>query len=193
MADRAIDLGGSGGSPGGFGTFYGGISNAGTSRQSLAPPSSPSPSPVSPAGSATPAWFPARILVADGTVFSGGIVNASGGVITHGSQGIDPETVSTFAGEIYNGGVLSNDGTAIRISAIGQFGSGTPGGGIVNTGNILATAFSRRRSGIGAYGISAFLGGITNAGVISGDFGIRLDGRFRTSRAGSQISARSRL
>ena len=66
--------------------------------------------------------------------------------------------ISTFSGEISNGGTIAAGFTGIFVGAVTNFGAG-----IKNTGKITATA----ASGIVVIGVSTFGGALSNAGSIA--------------------------
>ena len=76
------------------------------------------------------------IFVANFTSFSGGIINASGGVISAKSIGVAAGGISTFSGGIFNRGTIAAGAAGVAVLG-GLFGPGTSGvftGGISNTG-----------------------------------------------------------
>ena len=116
----------------------------------------------------------------------GGITNS--GSISVGGVGVGIASVSTFDGNITNGGTIS------AKTGIGVIGS-TIVGSIVDSGTLLATRVgisidgtSKISGGATAITIAGptFTGGITNAGMVlgaNGDYGIRVNGT--TSFAGN--------
>ncbi|MGO9700162.1 MAG: Hint domain-containing protein [Xanthobacteraceae bacterium] len=113
---------------------------------------------------------------------AGGITN-SGGIT--GTFGIIVDGVQTFANNIVNStnDTITANVAGIVVSNVGQFGTNSPGGGIVNAGTItVTTGFSADGIFVGGHGsfggfsgVSAFAGGITNTGTISAIAG-RADG-----------------
>ena len=132
----------------------------------------------------------AGIVVSRLGVFSsvggGGIANS--GSISVGGVGVGIASVSTFDGNITNGGTIT------AKTGIGVIGS-TIVGSIVDSGSLLATRVgisidgtSKISGGATAIAITGptFTGGISNAGVVlgaNGDYGIRINGT--TSFAGN--------
>ena len=123
------------------------------------------------------------------TSFSGGIVNASGGLISARGTAIGFFNDGTFAGGITNAGKLvaksfvgigvfaasqfdggiTNGGsitapTGIYVASVASFGTVDPRGGIVNSGTLSATGVSR--TGVHVDDVSVFAGGISNTGKI---------------------------
>jgi uncharacterized protein with beta-barrel porin domain len=119
-----------------------------------------------------------------GTISVNGVVTGSNSAIVVGLQ----SEFSTFLGSINNSGVIaatgsgsgSGDGCAVAVRGIQvtgtSFGATSAGGGIVNSGNIIAMATisgaagnccfaSAKAVGIDAT-VSTFNGGITNSGAI---------------------------
>ena len=81
-------------------------------------------------------------------------------ILTQGNSGLFSGTgifvdrVSTFSGAISNSGTISAGANAgIGVFSVAAFGSSEPGGGIVNTGKIVAPS-----SGIAAGQINPFPG-----------------------------------
>ena len=93
--------------------------------------------------------------------FSGGIVNAGGGLFIAASHSaIAVKSTSTFAGNIVNGGTDSstNEGDAIFVSGVSVF-----AGTLDNVGSVGVLS----GTGIGIYDITTLTGGIVNHGTIS--------------------------
>ena len=96
------------------------------------------------------------IVVRGISIFSGGIVN-SGTILSEDNSGIDVFLVSTFSGAITNSGGISAQFIGIDLFRAIAFGTSMPGGGIVNTGKISAG------TGIDIGQMSTFSGGISNS------------------------------
>ncbi|HLH89403.1 MAG TPA: autotransporter domain-containing protein [Xanthobacteraceae bacterium] len=99
------------------------------------------------------------------TSFGGGINN--NGTITAGSYGLTVYGLSTFTGGITNTGriTVSGDYYGIMVDSVAHFGSASLGGGITNSGIIVA----RTGIAVGAFfgPASTVMGGITNSGGAS--------------------------
>jgi hypothetical protein len=182
-------------------SFLGGITNSGTIS-----------------GGAISGGLPnVGVFVANVSIFSGGIVNNSGGRIAAGSNGIEIKLVTTFTGGISNSGTIIARSHGIVVSSVAMFGSGGPGGGITNTGAISVSNAAIEVStnvgsftggisnsgkltalgegifvnGVAFFGNSSSGGGITNSGTISaGHSGIRV-GLVFTSFSGGTSNASS--
>jgi len=102
------------------------------------------------------------------SVFDGGIANSGtvsgGGIIVAGGDtflgGISNSGAITAAG--FGGGGKAKGGPGIVVSSVNVFGSASAGGGITNSGTILAP-----RTGVLVEFVSTFFGGISNSGTIS--------------------------
>jgi hypothetical protein len=141
---------------GGADGFTGGITNSGTITGS----------------------YGAGIGLSEDVSVAGGITN-SGGIT--GRFGIIVDGVQTFANNIVNSAndTITANVAGIVVSNVSQFGTNSPGGGIVNAGTInVTTGFSADGIFVGGHasfggfsGISAFAGGISNTGTISATVG----------------------
>jgi hypothetical protein len=80
--------------------------------------------------------FVTEVLVFGDSSAGGGITNT--GTISAAFHAISLQSVTTFAGAIVNSGKLVAE-TGIRYDIFSVFGAGTSGGGITNTGTIIAS------------------------------------------------------
>ena len=131
-------------------SFSGGITNAGTI------------SAGSPFGRTN-----AGVLVENASLFAGGIVNNSSGLIAAVASGIGVKQVATFTGGISNSGKLTVAGEGILVSGVAVFGDTSAGGGIVNSGTISAAD-----QGIFVKSVTTFAAGIVNSGKLGAQTGI---------------------
>lgn len=108
----------------------------------------------------------------DNTTVNGNVTNASPGIITAGSGTTDSGIIldnSTVAGvTINNGKITATSGQGIEIENSALLLSG-----IINTGSIVA-----KNSAIHVGPAATVAGGINNIGVISGGYGVRVDGNI---------------
>jgi uncharacterized protein with beta-barrel porin domain len=113
------------------------------------------------------------------STFAGGITN-SGSISAHLGMRVTGLGTETFQGGIVNlnGGTISGS-EGILVISIGQFGSATAGGGIVNAGAILSD-----QTAVHVDGVSLFAGGISNAGTISSSSGIGVNVRVTSTFLG---------
>jgi hypothetical protein len=140
--------------------------------------------------------FVTHVSVFGDSSAGGGITNI--GTISAADQGIFVNFATTFARAIINSGKLVAE-TGINVARFAVFGTSASGGGIINSGTILATA----DRGIFLHDAATFAGVVANSSVIAAHItridilrvqtlsgGVSNSGRITsTTQAGIQISS----
>jgi outer membrane autotransporter protein len=107
------------------------------------------------------------IAVDSSTNFSGGITNASTGLLSSGQSGIVVSAVSGFSGSISNAGTISAVNIGINVDAGSMLGTSIVSSGITNSGTISAfTGISISDSTINGSIVDSGTINATNLGIV---------------------------